>query len=46
MRDPARMLELLRIFLPTLAKLFRVRRDLLIENLLLRRVREVVRWHV
>ncbi len=30
------MLELLRIFLPTLAKLFRKRRDLLIENLLLR----------
>jgi len=30
------MLELLRIFLPTLAKLFRKRRDLLVENLLLR----------
>jgi putative transposase len=34
--DPARMLELLPIFLPTLAKLFRKRRDLLIEILLLR----------
>jgi len=30
------MLELLRIFLPTLARLFRKRRDLLVENLLLR----------
>ena len=35
MRDPSRMLEILRRFLLTLAKLFRVRRDLLIENLLL-----------
>ncbi|HSS92482.1 MAG TPA: hypothetical protein VLR46_00685, partial [Candidatus Dormibacteraeota bacterium] len=35
-RDPARMLELLRIFLSTLAGLFRRRHDLLVENLLLR----------
>lgn len=34
--DPARMLEIVQILLPTLASLFRKRHELVVENLLLR----------
>ena len=34
--DPARMLEILRVLLPTLTRLFPKRQDLVVENLLLR----------